>query len=311
MDTAETGATAKAAILVVAAMTLIGLLDTYVYVIAGRAGLGQFHMLRAIIAIPLVWAAVRLSGGRLTVKRPVRVAVRSMFFAISMLVYFGALAFLPVASVAAGLFTAPIFVLLISVAFLRERVGWRRVAAVGVGFAGILLVLRPGSSDIGLWVFAPIVGGLFYAIAGVITRRWCAEESTPTMLVGFFLAMIVLGGAGSVVLSLSDHAVPDGQAGFVLRGWGTLGWAVWVWIVVQAVGSSFCVGLVTKAYQSAETSAVAIFEYSLLITAAFWGLVLRGQAPDAYAISGMAMIVVAGAVLALRGDQPGPLRTPA
>ncbi len=307
----ETGATAKAAGLVVAGMTLIGFMDTYVFVIAAEAGLGQFHFIRALIAIPMVWIAVRLGGHRLRVRNPLRVAIRSLFFALSMLVYFGALAFLPVASVAAGLFTSPIFVLLISVLFLRERVGWRRVAAVAIGFAAILLVLRPGGSEIGFWVYLPVVGGLLYAIAAIITRRWCADESTQTILVGFYLTMILLGGAGSAALSLSGHVVPDGQSGFVLRGWGTLGGVVWFWIVAQAVGSSIAVAMITRAYQTAETSSVAIFEYSLLITAALWGLILLGQTLDALAIAGMVMIVVAGAVLALRGDQPGPLRTPA
>lgn len=306
----EAATTAKAAGLVLAAMALIGLIDTYVYVIAADAGLGQFHMVRAVIAIALLWVFARTTGISLRIHNSVRVAIRSLVLAVSMVIYFGALAFLPVASVAAGLFTAPIFVLLISVIVLRQRVGWRRILAVAFGFAGILLVLRPDSSAIGLWVFAPVLGGLFYASAAVITRHWCADETTPALLFGFFTALFVLGGAASLLLGLSDHVVPTGQAGFVLRSWGSLGGPAWFWIFGQAVGSCIGVGLITWAYQTADTSAVAIFEYSLLISAAIWGFFLRSQTLDAPAVLGMAMIVAAGTVLALRGGTPGALRTP-
>ena len=126
---------------------LIGFTDNFVQVIAAELGLWQFHAMRTAMAL-LVLAAV---AGPLRLRlRPVRwraVAARSAIHATAMVIYFGALAFLPVAVVAAGLFTAPIFVLLIGGLIYRQAITAVQVAAVATGFAGVVLVLGPEAID--------------------------------------------------------------------------------------------------------------------------------------------------------------------
>ena len=101
-----------AAALVVAAMVILGLTDNLVVIVAEDAGLWQFHLVRAVFGLPVILVAARLSGA---VLRPVRVwavVLRSLLISLSMFFYFGALAFVSVAESAAGLFTAPIWVML-------------------------------------------------------------------------------------------------------------------------------------------------------------------------------------------------------
>ena len=139
----------KGALLIVAGMAIIGLIDNLIRLVAEEAGLFQFHFLRSCIAVPVLVGLGWIGWARLTVARPGWVALRTVFLIASMMLYFAALPVLPIAQVAAGLFTAPIFVLLITVALLRRPVGPIRVAAVGVGFLGVLVLLAPDAGNPG------------------------------------------------------------------------------------------------------------------------------------------------------------------
>ncbi|WYK05521.1 DMT family transporter [Cereibacter sphaeroides f. sp. denitrificans] len=162
---------------------VIGFTDNYVRVIADEAGLWQFHLTRSVMALAILAAVAPALGLRL---RPVdwrRVAARSAIHGTAMLIYFGALAFLPVAQVAAGLFTAPIFVLVISRFVYGERIGPVRVLAVLTGFAGVLLVLGPEAmAGASFAAGLPVLAGLLYGMGNIATRAWCPQESAATLL---------------------------------------------------------------------------------------------------------------------------------
>lgn len=287
-----------AAASVVSAMALIGLIDNLVAALAGLGGLWQFHLMRSLIALPLIAAIAALSGRRLWPRRVWPVLGRSVLVSVSMGFYFGALAFLPVAQVAAGLFTAPIFILLASTAVLGERVGAANVLAALGGFAGVLLVLRPEAGAVSGVTLMPLAAGFFYALGALVTRRWCGEEGTLSLLAAFFVVMAVWGALGCLVLALLDPAAPEGAAGFLLRGWATPSPEFLGLTALQAVGAVAGVGLIIRGYLLAEASFVAVFEYVLLIFGAAWGWVLWGQTLDAVQGAGIVLIIASGAVLA-------------
>ncbi len=280
---------------------LIGFTDNFVRVIASEGGLWQFHAMRTAMAFVLLGLAAVLVGVRLGPRRPGAVVARSLVHGAAMLVYFGCLAFLPVAQVAAGLFTAPIFVLLFSRFFYGHPVGRWRIGAVAAGFAGILLVLAPGTSaPLGWASLAPVAAGALYALGNIATREWCEGESAGVLTAGFFAALGLFGLAGMAALWLWPQQAPEGQEGFGLRG------AVWpsgtflFWTFVQAAGSLVAVAAMVRGYQLAEASRVAVFEYVVLPAAVFWGWALWGEVPTAQAALGMVLIFAAGAVIALR-----------
>lgn len=297
METEEKPLAAAGSVL--AAMAVIAFVDSLVAGVAEVAGLWQFHLIRALFALPLIGLAARLSGQRLRPRNLRAVALRSFLMSGSMLFYFGALAFLPVAEVAAGLFTAPIFVLMISTLAFGTRPGWRRAGAVALGFAGVVMVLRPGAEGAGLVSLMPLAAAVLYALSGIATRRLCGRESTATLLAGFFVAMIVWGALGCGLLALLDPAVPEGRAGFLLRGWvAPDGWLL-LSIAGLALGAVIGVGLLTRGYLLADASLVSGFEYSMLVFAAFWGWVLWGQTLAPLDAAGIALILASGALLTL------------
>lgn len=289
-----------AAARVLAGMFIIGFIDNFVVVIARDGGVWQFHLIRGGMAVLLIILSARLVRWPLRVGRVWAVALRSLFNSLAMLIYFGALAFLPIGQVVAGLFTAPIFVLLISAAVFGARIGPWRILAVAVGFAGILMILHPDAGTLSWLTLMPVLAGFFYAAGNVATREWCRGESTAALLLWFFALMAVWGALGLGILATWPQVVPEGAAGFLLRGWVVPGSSFLFWTFVQAVGSVVSVWLIIRGYQMAEASHVAVFENTLLVFAALWGFVLWGQTVAPLAIGGMAAIAVAGAIIALR-----------
>jgi drug/metabolite transporter (DMT)-like permease len=284
---------------------IVGYLDNYVRVIAADGGLWQFHATRTAIALPLLAGVARVSGARL---RPVNlrgVAGRSLIHGLSMLIYFGALAFLPVAQVAAGLFTAPIFVLLIGRIGYGRRIAPMQALAVAVGFFGVVLVLGPEAVQ-GARVASllPVAAGAMYAMGNIATREWCGGETAVTLLFGFFAALGVLGLLGMLVLAAYPVPVADGAAGFVARGWVTPSRTFLFWTALQAAGSMLAVGMMIRAYQIASAARVSVFEYLILPASAFWGWILWGEVLTPVAGIGMALIAVAGLMIARGGVQP-------
>ena len=278
---------------------VIAFTDNYVRVIAADGGLWQFHATRTAMAfaiLALVAVPLRL---RLWPKRPGPVLARSAIHGTAMLIYFGALAFLPVAQVAAGLFTAPIFVLLIQRIAYGQPIRGLQVLAVAVGFAGVVLVLGPEAvTGATFAALLPIIAGALYAMGNIATREWCAGETAETVVAGFFGMLGVMGLVGMAVLWAFPVAVPEGAEGFLQRGavWPS-GSFLW-WTFVQAAGSLLGVGMIVKAYQIAEASKVSVFEYVILPASAAWGFVLWGERLAWLAVAGMALIVLAGVLIA-------------
>jgi drug/metabolite transporter (DMT)-like permease len=299
--TATKDNTLQAAGLIVIYALIIGYTDNQVRLIADEAGLWQFHVTRTLMALALLGLAAVPMGLRL---RPVNlraVVARSVIHGLTMVIYFGALAFLPVTLVAAGLFTAPIFVLLISRLVYAEHIGPFRIFAVMVGFAGVMLVMGPEAmSGASLPALLPVIAGALYAVGNIATRKWCPQESAETLLAGFFLALGVIGAVGMVVLTLMPVMVPAGVDGFVQRGpvWPTSGF--WFWTFVQAAGSLIGVGMMVRAYQLADATRVSVLEYVILPASAFWSWVIWGETLGLLAVLGMVMIVAAGLMIALR-----------
>ena len=293
--------TLAAAGMILVYAVVIGLVDNYVRVIAAQSGLWQFHAMRTAMILAAIALLAAAFGLRWRPLRPGAVALRSALHGTAILIYFAGLGFLPVAQVAAGLFTAPIFVLLISRVFFGQPLGPVRIVAVAAGFAGVVLLLGPaGATGLGWASVLPVVAGAFYGLGNIATRRWCEGESTLTLTAGFFLALGLIGLVGMAVLSVVPLPVAEGPRGFLTRGPLWPGGELILWTAVQAAGSLIAVGAMVRAYQLADASRVAILEYVVLPVAALWSWIIWGEVPGLAAVAGIALIAAAGAAIVLR-----------
>ena len=293
--------TLAAGALVLVYVTVIGFTDNLVRIVAPDYGLWQFHATRsALVGLLLGGAGVAL-GWRLRPRRWGPVAARSALHGLALLVYFGCLALLPVAQVVAGIFTAPVFVLIFGRLFFGQGLGTWRVTAVALGFVGVLLVVAPGGAGgLGPVSLLPLGAGALYALGNIVTRAYCADEPPAALTLGFFAALFVLGVGGLAVLTAVPVAVPEGAAGFIARGWVAPGADFLIWVGLMAAGAALGVALGTVAYQIADTGRVSVFEYALLPSSAFWAWFLWGEGVPPAGLAGMALIAGAGMLIALR-----------
>jgi len=280
---------------------VIGFTDNYVRVIADEAGLWQFHLTRSCMTAVLLGLGVAIWGFRIRPRNWRAVVARSAIHGSAMVIYFGALAFLDVALVAAGLFTAPIWVLLISRFAYGHAIGPVRVIAVALGFVGVILVLGPEAlGGASMAALLPIIAGALYAMGNIATREWCGEESAQTLLAGFFGALGIIGAVGMVALTLFPLEVPPGPDGFLQRGPVWASGEFYFWTFVQAAGSLIGVGFMIRAYQITDASRATVLEYIILPASAFWTWVIWGKGLEPLAVLGMVLIVAAGTLIALR-----------
>ncbi len=177
---------ATGAALILGAMALLGVTDNFVRIIADDAGLWQFHLLRSAMALPMLGVFALVAGVALRPKRPGAVAVRSLIQTAAMLLYFGALPTMPVAQVAAALFSAPLWVLLFAAVLFGRRIDARTGFAAALGFVGVLVMLRPTPANLSPLTLMPLAAGALYGLSNLLTRETCAEES-PATLVGRLL----------------------------------------------------------------------------------------------------------------------------
>ncbi|MCF6232692.1 MAG: DMT family transporter [Rhodobacteraceae bacterium] len=290
----------RAAIVMVCAMAVIGVIDNFIIRLAGEIGLWQFHLIRSLMAVPVIVALSWLGLGQLAYLRFWAVLLRSILVTTAMMFYFSALALMSIAEALAGLFTSPIFILLISAVALRQRIGPWRILAVILGFVGILFVLQPDPGDFDTNMLIPMAGGFFYALGMIATRMFCAHESTVAMLLVNFILMGLVGAVGVIVLDLWPMGGVPGSQGFVTRGWVWPMWQALPWVGLQAVGSVIGVFLIIKAYQLGEPSFVSVFEYSVMIFGPLFAWVAFGQAITFWQIFGIALIAGAGGIIAVR-----------
>lgn len=289
-----------AAVSMVGAMAIIGVTDIYVVVISETIGVWQFLICRMLLAAPIIAGLSALGFGTLRPKRLRAVAFRSSLIATGMFCYFGALAFMPIAMALGGLFTSPIFVLLITTFILKQRIGPWRILAVAIGFAGILVVLGPSGGDLG-WILAlPVLGGMLYASGVVATRALCDGESNLALLAGIFLFQGVFGLGVIYIILLSGVEPGSGGMAFLTRGW------VWPmtdaqpYLLLQAVGSVAGVSLLNRAYQLGDASHVAVFEYTIMIFGPFFAWWLLAVPVTRLQMVGIVLIAAAGIIIALR-----------
>lgn len=292
---------------VVCAQGLLALTDSFAPFVAAEMSVWQFHVVRAGMMLPVILIAIRLmrTGDRLIPAAPRAVLVRTLLNVAALGSYFAVLPQVPLAQAAAGLFTAPVWVVL----FLALRDGvWpsrNSVAAAIVGFSGVVLALGSGGEmTTDLAAFVPIGSGALYALSVIATNRACAVEAPCSLLFWNVLGFALLGAAGMAAVPLiGANADTVAALPHLLTGPRSVAPDMLVLIAMLGCMSILAVGLLTRGYQTGEAQSVALFDYSYLVWAAGFSALLWDKVPSGVEIAGLVLILLAGAS-ALSRPQP-------
>ncbi len=235
---------------------------------------------RSAMVMVLLVPWVLRSGGwsALHTRRPVAHGVRGLLAVCSMLAFFESLRLLPLATVIAISFAAPLFMTLLSVPLLKERVGVQRWGALTAGFFGVSLIVGPQAldGDLGLGAWLALLASLFYAASMACVRWLSPTESDLSMLVWQNLTM---GLAGAVGLFFVPLEVAPGM------------WQIIALMAILVLLGQRCT---FRALRLAPVGVVAPFHYSELLWAALFGWVFWQEWPGVHVWWGALLVVSAG-----------------
>jgi drug/metabolite transporter (DMT)-like permease len=281
-----------------AAVAFFSLMDAQLKLLAAHYPPLQVSFLRGATSLPFVLLPILLRG-RLARLRPVNVRLHLLRGVLSV-VMLGSFVFAVRESSLATTYSifmcAPLVVAALSAQMLGERVSRLQWTAIGVGLAGVLLMLRPdGAQWISVGSVAAVVAALCYSLAVITLRVLARTDTTESMVFSFTFLLAV--GAGLL-------SIP---------GWTPVQWAHWPLLAGVGLLGSLGQHFITEAFRNAPASVVTPFEYTALLWGVLLDLVVWGVLPGAITLVGGAIVIGAGlflirreAGLRSRDDEPLP-----
>jgi S-adenosylmethionine uptake transporter len=301
-------------LLIILGMTCITVNDMMIKLLSGGYPLHQMVFLRSAIGICFSLTFVQMEGGFriLRTDKPLLHLSRGLLLVISNLSFFAAIAVLPLADATALFFVAPLFITLLSIPILGEKVGIRRFMAVFVGFLGVLVMQQPWASETpGMaerWVLLlPVLAAFTYALCQILTRRLGVASKASAMAVYIHGTFILVSAGFWLVAGDGRFAsgIDNASLQFLLRAWR------WPddgdWYLFGALGAlSGIIGYsISQAYRLAPPVAVAPFEYVAMPLAVLWGWLIWDYLPSVEILAGIGLIIGAGLYVFLRERQRG------
>jgi len=202
--------------------------------------------------------------------------LRSLFMFTTTALFFVGISLLPLTTAATIMFMTPVIVTILSIPLLGEKVGIRRWIGIAIGFAGALVVMRPGTDSLQLSILVVLAAAVTHSLYQVYTRKLGTHDSPLTSL--FYTAVI-----GALITSV--------VAPFYWQPVAAFDWLLFVFAGIAGSIGHLCM---IRAFRNAPASVVAPFSYSSLLWATASGFVFFGDLPDAWTLSGAALIIGSG-----------------
>lgn len=271
-------------LLMVAAMMVVPFMDVLAKMLSERYSILQITWARFFFHFMFLAPIVlyRHGGAALRPARPWLQLVRSGFTLLATILFFGAIALMPLADALALLFISPMVVTALSPVMLGERVGPRRWAAVIVGFAGAVIILRPGFGVLQAGSLLALGAGCSFAFYTLLTRK--LSGSAPPLVTLTYTAV-----TGAVLMSLAvipGWIAPSLPDMLMMAGIGGI-----------AAGSHF---MLIRAFDHAPASVLAPYSYSEIVMATAAGWIFFSDFPDGWTWTGIAVIAASGIYISWR-----------
>jgi drug/metabolite transporter (DMT)-like permease len=275
----------RAGLYMVIAMACFILNDSCIKTIGTTLPLGQIIAIRGVLSVLVVGLICAHQGVLSSVPSlfTPKVLARSLLDVAGTFLFLTALLHMPIANLTAILQSVPLAVVLVSVIFLKEKVGLRRTAAIVAGFIGVLLIVRPTPSTFTIYEILALGIVVVLAFRDLITKR--IPDHIPTFI-------IALSNASFVALGGLAYGLYQGFQSVALWQFGLLAAAA----ILLATGYVFMVSTL----RLGDLSGTAPFRYSNVLFAIILGMVFFGEFPDALSYAGMALIIAAGLYAAHR-----------
>ncbi len=286
--------------LMVASVLVAPMIDVFSKLSSARMPAAEITFARFVVqaALMLPFAFAR---GRLFSRSLNHAAVhvlRGFILTTGMIAFVYALKHMPIADAIAIFFVEPAMLTVMSGVFLRETIGWRKIAACAAGFAGSLLVIQPSFSEFGAVALLPVVTAFTVATFVLLTRAmahiedpWSMQFQSSFWAIAICAVILAAGeGTGSDII---DPVIPDGRS--------------LIYMTCVGIAASLSGILGAYAYRAAQASVLAPLQYLEIVSAATIAYFVFGDFPDALKWLGIVIIIGSGVFIILAGeDRAGP-----
>jgi drug/metabolite transporter (DMT)-like permease len=279
----------RGSLFMVVAMAAFTLNDACMKAITADVPLFQAIAMRGVLTVGvlavMVWAT---AGGQFTLRgRDARVAgIRAVAEVLATITFIAALMHMPLANLSAIFQALPFTVTLAAAVFFGDRIGWRRMTAIVIGFLGVMLIVRPGTAGFDMWSLMALASVATAAARDLATRELSAH--VPSVTVAFWTASLLTVTAGLVMLG-------QGWQAPAVRD---------LWLIPLA---AFCVVLgylfIIKTMRVGDIGFVAPFRYTALIWAIGLGWIMFGTLPDGLTLLGGTIVIATGVFTLYRGQK--------
>ena len=265
-----------------------------VIAVAGREATRTLHVfqimeLRSVLGFAMLWPLVHASGG-LAAMRTRRIGshiARNTVHYGAQFGWFFALTMIPIAQVVAIEFTMPIWTALLAVAFLGERLGAARIAAVALGLVGVAVIVRPGLEHVDPGQLIALAAAVGFAISIILVKSLTATESVVSIIFWMLVVQSVIGIVPAALV------------------WRTPTAPVWPWIGVIALCGTYSHYCMTQALRHADAMMIVPMDFLRVPLTAVAGWLVYDERIDVFTVVGAGLILVAN-LLNLRRSTPAP-----
>ena len=287
---------------------LFAIQDVIIKEMSGGYPVHQIMSVRGLAALPILLLLIHLNGGlgMLRRHRATLHLVRGTLMLIAFMCFYVALAGTSLTTATALFFTAPFFITLLSIPLLGEAVGWRRFASIGIGFVGVLIVLRPSADAFSYYDLLPILAAFFYACCQLMVRVLKMSEPLALMSLYAALAFFVLGAISGLVLTVAAPTLDvdsSSQFQFLLRAWTWPNTGDLLLMMMTGLTSALGFMCSSAAYQREQASLVAPFEYVMIIWVTGLSYLVWSELPDLQTLLGVTLIIASGIYVIRRENQ--------
>lgn len=278
-------------------LSIFSMQDVFLKQLSGAYPLPEAMLIRSLTAMPLMVLIVRQTCGLAGLASPRwrALTARGLIMCMAYFSYYLALANLSLSTTAALYFTSPLFIILFSTIFLGEKASPRRLFAVVFGFAGVLIIMRPGTTSFDWALLLAVFSGLAYGLSMVSARHLGDSEDAAVMAFYGNTIFLVVAVILSLVFGTGQFA-EDGHKSiaFLTRAWVSPTLPDLARMVACGFIAAFGLTFLTQAYRIAEANVVAPFEYVAIVWSLLFGWLFWGDLPDPQSWVGIAMIIAAG-----------------
>ena len=275
---------ARGALLALLAFGIFATHDVFIKVLGGTYSPVQIVFFSVLLSFPLATIMMMrdVQPGTLVPRHPVWIGIRTVAAVTTGFCAFYAFSVLPLAQTYAILFAAPLLITVLAIPLLGEKVRIRRWMAVLVGLAGVIVVLRPGGTELGLGHAAALVAAFGGALSSVIVRKIGAEERPVVLLLYPMVGNFVIMGAA---LAWVYEPMPVEHLGFL----AIIAALAWTAARIQIT-----------AYSQGEAAIIAPMQYSQILWAAGYGYLFFDETLDRWTAIGAGIIIASGVYIVLR-----------